>query len=53
MALKDLERLTSELEELTCLLEQESKTEARWVIFRRVQEIISMIGEGFNGVAHG
>ena len=53
MALKELERLTGELEELTCLLRQESKTEARWVIFRRVQEIISMIGEEYSDVANG
>lgn len=46
MALKDLERLTGELEELAILLRRESRPQARWVIMQRVQEIMDMIGKG-------
>ena len=46
MALRELERLTQELKDLTQLLRQESRSEARWVIFIRMKEIIALIGEG-------
>jgi hypothetical protein len=46
MALKDLRRLTGELQELAQLLRQETRTQARWIIIQRVQEIMEMIGEG-------
>jgi hypothetical protein len=47
MALKELERLTGELEELKRLLRQETRPQARWIILGRVQEIMTRIGEGF------
>ncbi len=43
MALKDLERLTGELEELAVLLKAETRPLARRVIMERVQEIIAVI----------
>jgi hypothetical protein len=46
MALKDLELLTGELENLAQLLRQETRTQARWIIMQRVHEIMSMIGKG-------
>jgi hypothetical protein len=46
MALKDLERLTGELEKLAHLLKEETRSKARWVIIQRVQEIMSEIGAG-------
>jgi hypothetical protein len=46
MALKDLERLTRELEQLTQLLRAETRRAARALIFQRVQEIIGKIQEG-------
>lgn len=45
MALKDLERLTGELEELAALLKAETRPLARRVIMERVQEIVSTIGQ--------
>jgi hypothetical protein len=47
MALKELERLAGELEELKGLLKAETRTQARWLILQRVQEIMNRIGEGF------
>jgi len=46
VALKDLRRLTKELEELAQMLRTETRRQARWLIFRRVNEIIRLIGEG-------
>jgi hypothetical protein len=46
MALKELKRLTGELEELAQLLKQETRAQARWIIMRRVSEIMHLIGEG-------
>ncbi|MES2854960.1 MAG: hypothetical protein V4692_03805 [Bdellovibrionota bacterium] len=46
MALKDLELLTGELENLALLLRDETKPQARTVILHRVQEIIALIGRG-------
>lgn len=46
MALKELERLTGELEELALLLRQEARPQARMVIMQRVQEIMDMIEKG-------
>jgi hypothetical protein len=46
MALKDLERLTGELENLALMLREEHRPQARWVILERVQEIMNQIGEG-------
>lgn len=46
MALKDLERLTAELEELAQLLKAETRPSARVVIMERVQEIVVAIGKG-------
>lgn len=46
MALKELERLTSELEYLAELLRAETKLTSRLVIIRRVHEIMDSIGEG-------
>jgi hypothetical protein len=46
MALKDLERLTSELKHLALLLKAETRPTARLVIMERVQEIVSTIGKG-------
>ena len=48
MALKDLEQLTGELEKLAQLLRQETRTQARWVIMARVQEIMDLIGKGIS-----
>lgn len=46
MALKDLERLTTELTELAVLLKAETRPTARLVIMERVQEIVVAIGKG-------
>ncbi len=46
MALKELERLTQELDKLSQLLKSETRSRARLVIIRRFQEIIDRIGEG-------
>lgn len=46
MALKDLERLTGELEELAVLMRQETRPQARWVILQRVHEIMETIEKG-------
>lgn len=45
MALRELERLTGELEDLAQLLRQETRTQARWVILTRVQQIMDRIGK--------
>ena len=47
MALRDLEQLTRELEQLAQLLKQETKAAHRVVILQRVQEIMDSIGRGF------
>lgn len=47
MALKELERLAGELNELKGLLKAETRTQARWLILQRVQEIMTQIEEGF------
>ena len=47
MALRDLEQLTRELEELKELLKAETKASSRIVILSRVQEIMDSIGRGF------
>lgn len=41
--LRELRRLTSELEELTVLLKAENRPRARWVIMRRMNELIRRI----------
>jgi len=41
--LRELRRLTSELEELTVLLKAETRPRARWVIMRRMNELIRLI----------
>lgn len=46
VALKDLRRLTMELEELAHMLRTETRRQARWLIIRRVNEIMRLIGEG-------
>ncbi|MCM2280576.1 MAG: hypothetical protein NDI61_01870 [Bdellovibrionaceae bacterium] len=46
MALRELERLTQELEELANLLRAETKPASRLVILERVQEIMGSIGKG-------
>ena len=46
MALKDLERLTGELEKLAAFLKAETRPLARRVIMERVQEIITTISLG-------
>ncbi len=46
MALKDLEQLTGELQKLAQLLRQETRPQARWVILKRVHEIMSLIERG-------
>ena len=43
--LEQMRRLTDELEELSSLLKAETRTRARWVIMRRINEIIQLIGE--------
>ena len=43
---KELEQLTTELAELAALLKQETKPRSRMVILQRVQEIMSVIGQG-------
>jgi len=46
VALKDLERLTGELEDLAILLKQETRSQARRVIMQRVHEIMILIEKG-------
>lgn len=46
MALKELERLTIELQELAHCLREETRPQARVVIMQRVQEIMELIGKG-------
>lgn len=46
MALKELELLTGELENLAHMLKWETRPQARWVIMQRVQEIMDLIGKG-------
>jgi hypothetical protein len=46
MALRELERLTDELEYLAELLKAETKLSSRIVILERVQEIVDSIGKG-------
>lgn len=43
MALQELRRLTNELEELSLLLKAETRPHARWVIMRRMNELIRQI----------
>ncbi len=45
VALKELERLTGELEELAVLLKAETRPQARRVIMERVQEIVLVVRE--------
>lgn len=46
MALKELERLTQELEQLAGILRSETKPAARLLILQRVNEIMGSIGKG-------
>ena len=46
MALKELELLAGELEELLSLLRQEGRPPARRIIMLRVQEVMHLIGKG-------
>ena len=47
-SLAALQKLTCEFEELSGLLKAETSTRARWVIMRRINEIIQLIGEKAN-----
>jgi hypothetical protein len=48
MALKELELLTGELEQLALMLRDENRSQARLEIMRRVHEIMTEIGEKEN-----
>lgn len=43
MAIQELQRLIGELKELSDLLKNETKTQARWLIMQRIQEISLLI----------
>jgi hypothetical protein len=43
VALKELERLTTELKDLALLLKEENRPQARWLILARVREIVLAI----------
>lgn len=43
LSLRELRRLTGELEELTVLLKAETRPRARWVIMKQINELIRRI----------